>query len=58
MVDGTIITKRTQVLFGNKQGENWMKDEAQRLSPDSIAKCYLYLHEQSQDCWTLEMDLR
>ena len=58
MIDGTIITKRTQALFGDKQGTNWMRDEAQRLSPESIAKTYVFLHQQSPDAWTLEMDLR
>ena len=35
-----------------------MRDEKQRLSPDSIAGTYLYLHRQTPDAWTLEMDLR
>lgn len=58
MIDGTIITKRTQALFGDKHGANWMRDEAQRLSPESIAKAYLFLHQQDPGAWTLEMDLR
>ncbi|GAA5924001.1 hypothetical protein JCM3775_005570 [Rhodotorula graminis] len=60
VVDGTILTTRTEKNFGNRPGKepNWMRDEKQRLSPESIAKCYLYLHEQGPDAWTLEMDLR
>lgn len=48
-------------MFGSQEsrgGAGWMADEMQRLSPESIAKCYAYLHSQSPDCWTLEMDLR
>ncbi|KAK4057139.1 hypothetical protein OIO90_001634 [Microbotryomycetes sp. JL221] len=58
VVDGTILTKRTRIMFGDKNGQGWMDDEKQRLSPDSIAKCYMYLHNQTPDAWTLEMDLR
>ncbi|KAM0789164.1 hypothetical protein ACM66B_000012 [Microbotryomycetes sp. NB124-2] len=58
VIDGTILTKRTAIMFGDKFGKGWMNDERQRLSPESIAKCYLYLHEQTPDAWTLEMDLR
>jgi NAD(P)-dependent dehydrogenase (short-subunit alcohol dehydrogenase family) len=28
------------------------------LEPDSIARAYLWLHEQSPDAWTFELDLR
>ena len=28
------------------------------LDPDSIAKSYLWLHEQTPDAWTFELDLR
>ncbi|GAA6004151.1 uncharacterized protein JCM10292_007262 [Rhodotorula paludigena] len=60
VIDGTIITKRTLKLFGAREGKesNWLHDEKQRLSPESIARAYLYLHLQSPDAWTLEMDLR
>jgi hypothetical protein len=60
VIDGTILTTRTEKNFGNLPGKeaNWLHDEKQRLSPASIAKTYLYLHRQSPDAWTLEMDLR
>ncbi|GAA6043608.1 hypothetical protein JCM8097_008285 [Rhodosporidiobolus ruineniae] len=60
VIDGTILTTRTASLFAKRPGKeaNWLKDEKQRLSPESIAKCYLYLHEQTPDAWTLELDLR
>lgn len=58
VIDGIIITKRTLALFGDKKETGWLHDEKQRLSPESIAKCYMYLHLQTPDCWTLEMDLR
>jgi NAD(P)-dependent dehydrogenase (short-subunit alcohol dehydrogenase family) len=28
------------------------------LEPDSIARAYLWLHEQTPDAWTFELDLR
>ncbi|GAA6060056.1 hypothetical protein JCM10212_001053 [Sporobolomyces blumeae] len=60
IVDGTIRTKRIEKMFGNRPDKerNWLDDEKQRLSPESIAKAYWYLHEQSPDAWTLELDLR
>ncbi|BGP48893.1 hypothetical protein JCM10450v2_004772 [Rhodotorula kratochvilovae] len=60
VIDGTIITKRTLQMFGGRAGKevNWLRDEKQRLSPESIARAYLYLHQQTPDAWTLEMDLR
>ncbi|GAA6003055.1 hypothetical protein JCM10207_001965 [Rhodosporidiobolus poonsookiae] len=60
VIDGTILTTRTAALFGSRDGKeaNWLHDEKQRLSPESIAKCYYYLAEQTPDAWTLEMDLR
>jgi len=60
VIDGTILTHRTEKVFGSRPDKeaNWMRDEKQRLSPDSIARTYLYLHRQTPDAWTLEMDLR
>ncbi|ORY63813.1 hypothetical protein BCR35DRAFT_308780 [Leucosporidium creatinivorum] len=58
VIDGTVLTKRTEALFGEKKGKGWLHDEGQALSPRSIAKTYLFLHQQSRDCWTLELDLR
>lgn len=39
-------------------GPGWMDDATRRLSPDSIAETYLYLHSQDPSSWTLELDLR
>ncbi|GAA5896438.1 hypothetical protein JCM6882_001013 [Rhodosporidiobolus microsporus] len=60
VIDGTILTTRTAKIFADRPGKdaNWLHDEKQRLAPESIARCYLYLHQQSPDAWTLEMDLR
>ncbi|GAA5990707.1 hypothetical protein JCM5350_001855 [Sporobolomyces pararoseus] len=60
VIDGTILTTRTEKNFGSRPDKeaNWLHDEKQRLSPTSIAKTYLYLHRQTPDAWTLEMDLR
>lgn len=33
-------------------------EEGTRLSPDSIAQAYLYLHNQDKSCWTQEVRLR
>ncbi|GAA5826465.1 hypothetical protein JCM11251_002382 [Rhodosporidiobolus azoricus] len=60
VIDGTIVTTRTLSLFANRAGKEsgWLHDEKQRLSPESIARAYLFLHQQTPDAWTLEMDLR
>lgn len=60
IVDGTILTTRTEKNFGARadKAANWLHDEKQRLSPESIARTYLYLHRQTPDAWTLELDLR
>ncbi|GAA5936468.1 uncharacterized protein JCM15063_001895 [Sporobolomyces koalae] len=60
VIDGTILTTRTEANFGSRPDRepNWLRDEKQRLSPESIARTYLYLHRQTPDAWTLEMDLR
>jgi len=58
VIDGTIRTKKTLALFGDKKGAGWLHDDEQALVPLSIAKCYEYLHFQDRSSWTLEMDLR
>ncbi|GAA6012897.1 hypothetical protein JCM11491_006217 [Sporobolomyces phaffii] len=60
VIDGTIVTKRTLATFGSRpdKDRDWLRDEHQRPAPESIARTYLYLHEQTPDAWTLEMDLR
>lgn len=57
-IDGTILTKRTAILFGNRKEEGWLQDPRRALSGDQIAKTYLFLHQQEPGAWTLEMDLR
>lgn len=55
IIDGTIITKRTRALFSGKKEEGWLDDEGQRLSPASIAKTYLFLHQvKSSPCLEAE----
>lgn len=55
VVDGVIDSARVRkeqperVAALGKQG---------LLEPDSIARAYLWLHEQSPDAWTFELDLR
>ncbi|CEQ42283.1 SPOSA6832_04068 [Sporobolomyces salmonicolor] len=60
VIDGVILTTRTAAMFANHpvKGSSWLHDEKQRLSPDSIARTYLFLHQQTPDAWTLELDLR
>ncbi|KAM0753249.1 short-chain dehydrogenase/reductase SDR [Meredithblackwellia eburnea MCA 4105] len=58
VIDGTIKTKRTSIMFGKKFGENWLEDPEMAMTGEQIAKCYLYLHQQEPGAWTLEMDLR
>ncbi|KAG0148443.1 hypothetical protein CROQUDRAFT_654958 [Cronartium quercuum f. sp. fusiforme G11] len=48
MIDGPTVTER----FGPA------KNPDSRLSPDSIAAAYVYLHEQDKTCWTQELDVR
>jgi len=55
VIDGVILTGRTKG-FLTKPGVE--ADEAKSLSPDSIAKSYLYLVNQDQSAWTWELDLR
>ncbi|KAG8805404.1 hypothetical protein FRC19_007903 [Serendipita sp. 401] len=69
VIDGTILTKTVQRMFGGKKqvvqtpGEtdddkNWLEDPTRRLDPASIAKAYVYLHLQDKSAWTLELDMR
>jgi hypothetical protein len=53
VLDGVIITDRTAKMFGSDKLE-----ESQRLHPVSVAKCYWWLHNQTPDAWTQELDLR
>jgi len=53
IIDGGILTDRSR----ERHAEH-LHDEAKRLSPESIAKSYLYLHSQDRSAWTLELDLR
>lgn len=45
-------------MFGDKQGPGWLDDPARSMSGEQVAKTYLFLHQQEQGAWTLEMDLR
>ena len=55
VVDGVIDSERVR----NTQPERVAALGAQGLlKPDSIARAYLWLHEQTSDAWTFELDLR
>jgi NAD(P)-dependent dehydrogenase (short-subunit alcohol dehydrogenase family) len=55
VVDGVIDSERVR----NTQPERVAALGPQGLlEPDSIARAYLWLHEQSPDAWTFELDLR
>ncbi|PVG00908.1 short-chain dehydrogenase/reductase SDR [Serendipita vermifera] len=69
IVDGVILTKKTREMFGGKKrvvqtpgatddGEDWMDDDSRRLNPESIAKAFIWLHQQDHSAWTLELDMR
>jgi NAD(P)-dependent dehydrogenase (short-subunit alcohol dehydrogenase family) len=72
IIDGVITTDRTRTMFGGKpkivstpgadtaaaEEQNWVDDEAQHLTPEAIARTYLYLHLQERSAWTQELDLR
>jgi len=53
IIDGGILTDLSRPRHAAH-----IDDETKRLSPDSIAKSYLYLHSQDKSAWTLELDLR
>jgi NAD(P)-dependent dehydrogenase (short-subunit alcohol dehydrogenase family) len=55
VVDGVIDSERVR----NTQPERVAALGPQGLiEPDSIARAYLWLHEQTPDAWTFELDLR
>ncbi|CAG7854162.1 SubName: Full=Uncharacterized protein {ECO:0000313/EMBL:CCA68919.1} [Serendipita indica DSM 11827] len=72
IIDGTILTNTTKRLFGGRkhvvqtpgnesaaeEGDDWMDDESRRLDPESVAKAFVWLHQQKRDAWTLELDMR
>lgn len=57
IIDGGILTDRSKARLGDKF-DAYSKNEDVRLSPDSIAKSYLYLANQDRSAWTWELDLR
>jgi len=59
IIDGNIVNDRSKELFKSLPGGGaHLDDESKRLSPESIAKSYLYLHSQDRSAWTQELDLR
>ncbi|KAN0118983.1 hypothetical protein V8E52_004755 [Russula decolorans] len=42
----------------SRRGEEWAANRDGSLSPESIAKSYLYLANQDRSAWTWELDLR
>lgn len=55
VIDGAIDTAFIRDNFPAKYAE---KDQDGILSPEHIADAYWYLHTQSRDAWTFELDLR
>ncbi|KAL5536641.1 hypothetical protein ACEPAF_464 [Sanghuangporus sanghuang] len=55
IIDGGILTDRVRE---RRNDPNWEANEDVRLSPESIAKSYLYLTNQDRSAWTWELDLR
>jgi len=54
VIDGGIATD----LSKSRRGEEWAADLDRALSPESIAKSYLYLADQDRSALTWELDLR
>ncbi|KAH9961909.1 hypothetical protein BC827DRAFT_1267262 [Russula dissimulans] len=54
IIDGGIATDMTK----SRRGEEWATNRDLSLSPESIAKSYLYLVNQDRSAWTWELDLR
>ncbi len=55
VVDGVIDSERVRTTQPDRVAALGPKG---LLEPDSIARAYLWLHEQTQDAWTFELDLR
>jgi NAD(P)-dependent dehydrogenase (short-subunit alcohol dehydrogenase family) len=55
-VDTAFVRDRIKVRGGEEALANLAED--QLMDPDSIANAYWYLHNQSRDAWTHELDLR
>ena len=55
VIDGAIDTAFIRENFPAKYAE---KDHDGILAPEHIADAYWYLHSQSRDAWTFELDLR
>eukprot|EP00127_Corallochytrium_limacisporum_P005173 Clim_evm13s200 gene=Clim_evmTU13s200 len=59
-----LIKKSIQKKMGGNLGEQELEmaynqyTEGRVVKPDSVAEMYWYLHNQSNDCWTFEIDLR
>ncbi|KAI0251609.1 NAD-P-binding protein [Lactifluus subvellereus] len=54
VIDGGIATD----LSKSRRGEEWAANPDLSLSPEGIAKAYLYLVNQDRSAWTWELDLR
>lgn len=55
VVDGVIDSERVRVAQPDRVAALGPQG---LINPDSIAKAYLWLHEQTPDAWTFELDLR
>jgi NAD(P)-dependent dehydrogenase (short-subunit alcohol dehydrogenase family) len=55
VVDGVIDSERVRQAQPERVAALGQKG---LLEPDSIARAYLWLHEQTPDAWTFELDLR
>lgn len=55
-VDTAFVRERIRARGGEDAVKNIAAD--QLMNPDSIADAYWYLHSQSRDAWTFEMDVR
>jgi NAD(P)-dependent dehydrogenase (short-subunit alcohol dehydrogenase family) len=55
-VDTAFVRERIKQRGGEKALENLKPD--QLMNPESVANAYWFLHTQSKDAWTFELDMR
>ena len=55
-VDTAFVRERIKARGGEEELASMQPD--QLMNPESIAAAYWYLHQQSRDAWTFELDVR
>ena len=60
MIDAGVDTAFVRKRIRSRGGDDALKGLApdQLMNPDSIANAYWFLHSQTRDGWTFELDMR